>query len=152
VILDLLLDQGARIGKTFSPEGAVTKFVEVLTLYRCSTVTGDRYAGAWSSDAFQKHGIRYEVSTLNRSEVYASFEPMLNAGGIELLDLPKLVQQLIGLIRKGVKIDHPAGEHDDHGNSAAGACVLAKAPTRTPGCYVFLNPGEAEAQSTRLQW
>ena len=34
------------------------------------------------------------------------------------------MQQLIGLIRKGEKIDHASGDHDDHANSAALALVL----------------------------
>ena len=57
--------------------------------------------------------------------MYAAFEPLLNSGKVELLDHPKLVQQFIGLIRKGEKIDHASGDHDDHANAAAGALVLA---------------------------
>ena len=141
-LLDLLMDEGARIGKTFSPESAVTKFVDVLKLYRCSKVVGDSYAKKWPQDAFTKLGIQYEVSTMNRSEIYASYEPMLNTGAIEMLDVPKLIQQLIGLVRKGTKIDHPTGEHDDHANAAAGALVLAKAPQTVPGVFVFFSDSE----------
>lgn len=122
-VLDLLADQGPRTSHTFSPEDAVKKFVGLLKLYRCYHVTGDRYAGEWPREQFRKLGMRYDVADYTRSELYASLEPLLNAGLVELLDLPKVTQQLIGLIRKGVKIDHPSGEHDDHGNAAAGALV-----------------------------
>lgn len=151
IVLDLVMDQGPRTGKTFSPEDSVKKFADTIKLYGGSTVTGDSYAGNWGSDAFWRHGIVYEDSVLNRSEIYANFEPILNTGEVEMLDLPKLIQQLVGLIRKGVKIDHPAGEHDDFSNAAAGACVLAKTPQMVPGVYVLPHPGETQAV-TRLPW
>jgi hypothetical protein len=93
-------------------------------VYRCSGVTGDRYAGHWPREQFRKLGMEYTVADQTRSEIYASLEPLLNAGTVELLDSPKLLQQLIGLVRKGQKIDHSSGEHDDHSNAAAGALTL----------------------------
>jgi hypothetical protein len=104
----------------------VAKFSEVLKQYGVSSVTGDRYAAQWPVLAFQKHGIAYRPSDLNRSQIYSAFEPLLNSGRVELLDHPKLLQQLIGLVRKGEKIDHKSGEHDDHANACAGAIVLAQ--------------------------
>ncbi|MDN5941450.1 MAG: terminase large subunit [Nitrospira sp.] len=142
IVLDLVMDQGARTGKTFSPEESVKKFADTIKLYAGSSVTGDGYGGQWGREAFRKHGVQYEVSEQTRSEIYASFEPMLNTGEIEMLDLPILLQQFIGLIRKGIRIDHPPSEHDDYSNAAAGACVLAKAPTKTPGVYVFHGSDE----------
>lgn len=141
-VLDVLIDQGARSGKTFSPEQAVGKFVDVLKRYRCMTVTGDRYAGEWPREQFRKLGIQYELSALTRSQIYSAFEPLLNTGEIEMLDMSTLVQQLIGLVRKGIKIDAPSGEHEDHANAAAGALVLAQAPQRCPGVYVFHGADE----------
>lgn len=136
-VLDLVIDQGARNGGTFSPEEAVRKFADVLKLYNCQVVTGDAYAKEWPRQAFMKHGIVYQVSEKNRSQLYANLEPLINAGEVELLDISKLTQQFIGLIRKGEKIDHPPGEHDDWINAAGGALVLAGAPVRVPGVYVF---------------
>jgi hypothetical protein len=124
-VLDLLIDQGARTNGTFSPEATVEKFSHTLQLYRCTSVTGDRYAAQWPIQAFQKVGIDYQPAELNRSQLYAAFEPLLNSGKVELLDHPQLVQQLIGLIRKGEKVDHASGDHDDHSNAVAGAAVLA---------------------------
>lgn len=126
-VLDCLVDQGARVNKTFSPEATVKRFADILKEYGLSTVTGDRYAALWPVEAFRKHGITYQPAELNRSQIYAAFEPLLNSGRVELLDHPKLMQQFIGLVRKGEKIDHSGGEHDDHSNAAALACVLAAA-------------------------
>ena len=123
-VLSLLMDQGPRTGGTFSPDETVAKFAEVLRQYRCTTITGDNYAGQWPRKAFEKHGIVYQPATLNRSRLYAALEPLLNSGQVELLDHPKLFSQLIGLMRKGEKIDHTSGEHDDHANACAGALTL----------------------------
>ena len=37
-------------------------------------------------------------------------------GGV-LPDVPELEQQLLGLVWRGGKIDHPQGEHDDFSNA-----------------------------------
>lgn len=126
-VLDLLLDQGARTNRTFSPEETVAKFADALKQYGISSVQGDRYAAQWPVLAFEKHGITYRPAELNRSQLYSALEPLLNSGQVELLDHPKLLAQLVGLVRKGEKIDHTSGEHDDHSNAAAGALVLVRA-------------------------
>ena len=46
-----------------------------------------------------------------------------------LLDVPLVEQQLLGLVWRGGKIDHPGGEHDDWANAAAGALHLQDAAT-----------------------
>ena len=139
VILDCLVDQGPRDKKTYSPEIAVVKFAEILKQYRCLSVVGDSFAKKWPQDAFTKFGITYLVSDKNRSDIYAAFEPMLNGGLVDLLDIPKLTQQLVGLVRKGVKIDHGSNsaDHDDWSNSAAGCLVLARVPQWTNPVFVF---------------
>jgi hypothetical protein len=124
-ILDLLMDQGPRVSKTFSPEASVQQFAKVCQQYRCQTITGDRYAAQWPVRAFEKLGLTYQPAELNRSQIYSAFEPLLNSGRIALLDHPKLTQQLIGLVRMSEKIDHTSGEHDDHANAAAGALILS---------------------------
>ncbi|MFO0767590.1 MAG: hypothetical protein U0231_12605 [Nitrospiraceae bacterium] len=49
--------------------------------------------------------------------------------------MPKLIQQILGLVRKGDKTSQ-AGEHDDYANAVAGAAVLAAAVSM-PRIYVF---------------
>src|SRR5262249_61717625 len=93
----------------------------VLREYRCTSVTGDAYAGETFISAFTTLGISYVVSPLSKSEIYESIEPHLNAGKITLLDLPELESQLLGLIWRANKIDHANGEHDDWANACAGA-------------------------------
>jgi hypothetical protein len=125
-ILDTVMDQGQR--PPFNPMNAVDRFVTALRLYRCSSVTGDRYAGETFKSAFEDEGIKYTVSALTKSEIYEACEPPLNGRNIVLLDEPKLESQFLGLVWRGGKIDHPSGEHDDFCNAAAGAvnAVLSK--------------------------
>jgi hypothetical protein len=49
----------------------------------------------------------------------------LNGERIVLLDNANLESQLLGLVWRASKIDHPNGEHDDYVNGAAGALYLA---------------------------
>jgi hypothetical protein len=125
VVLDCLLERKAP----FSPEAAVAEFAGTLKAYRCSAVTGDRYAGEWPRERFRVHGISYEPAEQNRSELYLAFLPILNSGRLELLDHPRMVSQFCGLERRTARsgkdtVDHAPGAHDDLANAVAGAASL----------------------------
>lgn len=125
----LLLDfVGSQNGKPpFNPRDAVAKFARVLRRYGISQVTGDAYAGEIFVNDFREYGIDYVKSDLkSATEVYEKFEPLLNAGDVELLDHPTLIKQLQTLVVRGAKITHQSGDHDDWANAVAGAIVLAK--------------------------
>lgn len=130
----------------FSPAEATRQFAETLKQYRCSSVTGDKYGAAWVSEEFQKNGIRYEPSSLSRSEIYLNFLPIINSGRIELLDIPRVFMELIGLERRATRtgrdlVDHAAGaRHDDAINSVAGAAVLAAREQVQPGFFFIGEP------------
>src|SRR5262249_13770607 len=102
-----------------------------LKSYRITRVTGDRYAGSWPGDQFQKHGITYHPSEHSKSEIYSEILPSLNAHKVELLDNQRLITQLCGLERRVVRgtgrelVDHGVGRHDDVCNSVMGALLLA---------------------------
>lgn len=123
LLLDRVMDQGQR--PPFDPRKAVERFVNVLKEYGVRSITGDAYAGETFRQDFQSKGIGYRVSELSKSEIYEEIEPLLNGGRIVLLDQPNLESQLLGLVWRGGKIDHPSGEHDDYANGAAGALHLA---------------------------
>ena len=57
-----ILDALREVKPPFAPADVVGEFVRVLNTYRMGSVTGDRYAGSWVLDAFQKHGVRYVAS------------------------------------------------------------------------------------------
>jgi hypothetical protein len=123
VVLDLVERQAG--GVPFNPRDAIAKFSDILGRYRVRRVMGDAYAGETFRHDFEARGIRYERSRLTASELYEALEPRLNAGEVELLDLPVLQEQLLTLVRRGARITHEAGGHDDHCNAAAGAVYVA---------------------------
>jgi hypothetical protein len=123
VVLDRVVNQGQP--PPFDPRQAVRRCVNVLRDYRISHVTGDNYAGNTFAAAFNELGISYTPSERSKSEYYESLEPLLNGGSVRLVDVPQLEQQLLGLIWRGGKIDHPPGEHDDFANAVAGVLGLA---------------------------
>jgi hypothetical protein len=120
-VLSALQNQGPP--PPFDPRAAVDRFVVTLKAYGVQTVNGDAYAGETFRKDFERHGIGYHVVDRTRSELYEALEPRLNAREVILLDVPLLEQQLLGLIWRGSKIDHPNGEHDDWANAAAGVVV-----------------------------
>ncbi len=118
----------------FSPAAVAEEFAGVLRDYGIRTVHGDRYGGEWPREQFALHGVTYEPSELNKSEIYAAFLPMLNSRTVGLLTNDRLQRQLVGLERRTVRggresIDHPRGGRDDLANSVAGALVLVQSGT-----------------------
>lgn len=123
----------------FSPEAVVHEYAELLKEYRISEVTGDRYAGQFPRELFDKQGIRYQTADRPRSDLYRDTLPLLNSGRVELPENTELLNQLVGLERRTSRagkdsIDHGPGGHDDLANSVAGACIEAN---RQPPAVIF---------------
>lgn len=95
-----VLDCVREVRPPFSPDGVVRDFAALLRSYRVSTVRGDRYAGEWPRERFRVHGIAYEPSALAKSDLYRELLAPVNAGRVELLDLPRLAGQLGALERR----------------------------------------------------
>lgn len=119
-----------------SPAEIAKEYSGFLRSYGIKRVTGDRYAGRWPRDEFQKHGIRYEVSELDRNGLYLEMLAAMNSGCVELPPDQKLARQLAGLERRTGRsgrdmIDHPPGGHDDLANAAAGLVASIKKPKHT---------------------
>ena len=132
----------------FSPEAVCEEFSSVLKTYGIRTVYGDRYAGEWPRERFQRHGITYRVSDKIKSDIYQDFLPLINSGQVELLDNGKLLEQLINLERRTGRsgkdtIDHPPRGHDDLCNAACGALVYVgvKRSRIISGARVIHGPG-----------
>ena len=128
-VVDLVEHQGG--GVPFDPRLAILKFAARLREYRVSRMTGDRYAGETFRRDFERYGIRYEISRLTKSELYEEMEPRVNAGEVELLDIPKMQEQLLTLVRRGSRIDHQSGDHDDWANAVAGLVQEVAKPQPT---------------------
>ena len=123
-----VLDCVREVRPPFSPDSVVEEFAALLKTYGVSRVTGDAYAGEWPRERFASHGITYDVSTRNKSQIYGEFLPALNGQRVRLLDLPRLTGQLVSLERRTARggrdsIDHAPGAHDDVANAVCGVLV-----------------------------
>ena len=113
----------------FNPEEVVSEIADILTRYRISAVTGDKYGAAWVSSAFEKFGISYNPADKVKSDLYLEFEGYANTQRVELPINKKLAQELINLERKRGKsgkdsVDHPPRGSDDLANAVAGLTRL----------------------------
>jgi hypothetical protein len=131
-VLDSIMSQAG--GVPFNPRDAVRKFVVELKAYGLSKVTGDAYAGQTFRADFAAENITYIVCDRSTSANYEEFEPRLNAGEVELLDIPKLTEQFLTLVYRGSKIDHQPGDHDDWSCAAAGVIVLTA--SKRPSLFI----------------
>jgi len=126
----VILDRIEERMPPFDPQTVTKEFAELIKAYGCHSATSDRFGGVWVSDAFQKQGIRMDMSDLPASDLYLNFAALLNSGRVELVEHDRLKVQLQSLERRTGqmgkdKVDHPAGLHDDLANSVAGAVVMA---------------------------
>jgi hypothetical protein len=138
-----VLDAVLEVRPPFDPEAAVKACAELLRRYGVSVVTGDRYAGEWPVARFREHGIEFVQSARPKSDLYRDLLPLLNAGRVEFLDLPRLGAQLCGLERRTARsgrdsIDHAPGGHDDLANAVAG-CLVGLDLDRRPALVDLRN-------------
>lgn len=119
----------------FSPAGVVDDYAPLLKAYGITELIGDHYAGEFPRELFRKQGITYRTSENPKTAIYREWLPLLNAGNLELLDLPRIKSQFCGLDRQVARsgqesIDHAPGGHDDIANAVAG--VLVRAARKRP--------------------
>ena len=129
----------------FNPSDVIAEACAFLKTYRVYSIVADNYAAEFPAEQFRKHGVQYQASTRNRSEIYLELLPLINSERVVLLDHAELLRELRGLERKRGnggrdKVDHSsrAGSHDDVANSCAIALVEAGIPAITPGVFVFM--------------
>ena len=126
VVLDHIIKQMGD--PPFDPRSAVRHFARAMREYGgISKIYGDAFGGQTFRRDFEAQSIEYVVRTTSASDLYERFEPVLNAGEVELLDVPVLVEQLVSLIWRGQKITHEANGHDDWANACALAVSVARA-------------------------
>jgi hypothetical protein len=128
---NLILDQLHCVPAPHEPNAIVERFAKILKDHGLHRVVGDRYAGAWVSDAFGKCGVRYHASELDKSAIYCEALPFFAERRVELIADKRLVTELRLLERRprtggrGDSVDHPPRGHDDAANACCGALWLA---------------------------
>jgi len=119
-----------EIRPPFSPEAAITQIATLAKNYHCFTVTGDRFAGGFPPEVFNRTGLTYESAQLPKSDLFNVMLPLLNSGKIVLPKNTRLINQIVSLERQVGRsgkdsISHPPNGHDDVANAVAGAAELA---------------------------
>lgn len=134
-----VLDRLEERKPPFDPHAVAREFAGIATSYGCDRVHGDKFALGWVGAAFEQAGVRYEPSEYTRSDLYLRLLTGITSRRVELLDHPRLLQQLTALQRRPgaggrEQIDHPqtVGAHDDAANVAAGALAIILAAADVP--------------------
>jgi len=117
-------------GRHGSPAAIAQEFAVIMRTYGVKSAKGDRYAGRWPRDAFDRWGVSYIASDRDRSQLYLDFMARINSGAVILPPDPKMQRQFANLERRAHRggrdtIDHPPGGHDDRANAVAGAVACA---------------------------
>jgi hypothetical protein len=133
-----ILDQLHVAVAPFEPEEVASRFAAVLQRFDIHHLIGDRYGAEWVVSAFRRTSVRYEHSSLDKSEIYSEVLPLFTQKRVELLDDPRLLTELRLLERRpraggrGDAIDHPPRAHDDIANAACGALWQASISKAIP--------------------
>jgi hypothetical protein len=149
IVLDLLREERPTEEGPFQPSKVTERMCHVLARYGVRDVEGDRYAGEWPREAFDKgfcdhedehklnafglcefrYSVAYNVAESPKRAIYRDVLPLLTDRDARLIDHARLKAQLVDLERRpssmGDIIDHPPGGKDDVANAAAGALVRA---------------------------
>src|SRR5262249_3734910 len=84
----------------FNSEVVVEQCAAVLRLYGIRGVAGDMYAKGWPTQSFARHGIEYAEVNQSASDLYLHVIPVFTSGRVQLLDVPRVVEQFLALRRK----------------------------------------------------
>jgi len=143
--------------RTINLEATVDEAAEIVRRYGADAVLGDQYSAGWVRQAFERRGILYIVAP-EKSVAYASLEPVLAQGALDLLDHPALIRELKLLERRPRpggrdRIDHPRAGHDDHANALALAVHFALATIDAAETAPSTEPSDLErAQLHAMGW
>lgn len=128
----LVLDAVREVRPPFDPLAVAGELAVFLKEYGITVAQSDKFAGAWVTQAFDRHGVVIVQDAEPKAAIYLAALPILTAQRADLLDLPRLRHQLAGLERRrraGGRdiVDHMPGGHDDLANAVAGALTRAAA-------------------------
>jgi hypothetical protein len=121
----------------FDPAAVAAEYAALAKEYRCGKITGDAYAGEWTTQAFKGAGVEYARSELPKSALYLESLPYFMRGAISIPNVPILIRELRLLERRTTRsgkdsVDHGASGSDDHANVLAGLIWLLRDVAKKP--------------------
>jgi hypothetical protein len=137
----IVIDIAFETKPPFNPDDVVrTLCAHLRASWRITEIYGDAYGSQWPVSAFALHGITYRASPLTASELYQHALPAWTSGRVAMLDLPRCVEQLVGLRRRigqggRESIGHQRGSHDDLANVISGV-IWKLTPVEPPLVFV----------------
>jgi hypothetical protein len=149
VVIDALCERRPR----FVPRDVVAEYAQLLKRYNISEVQGDKFAGGFHADEWQRNGIRFVPCERTTSENYLHALPMLLAGRVRLIDNATLRAQLASLERRVSPADretvsHPqtASAHDDCATAVCGMLSMSARPGYDHLYRGFVSDAPAQQQ------
>lgn len=108
----------------FDPKSVVSEYAALLKDYKVHQVVGENYAAEWVKTSFEKQGVRYIRSELNKSQAYLEMLPLFMRQNLSIPDHPKLTRELRLLERRTSRmrrdvVDHGVNGSDDYANALA---------------------------------
>jgi hypothetical protein len=136
-VVDLVEKQAGAV----NPVKAVRQFSTRLHEYHIGTAYGDKYAGETFAFRFKEEDIEFYPVSSSASDHYERFEVRLNAGEIDLIDMPEMIEEFLGLVVRGTKITHESNSHDDHAAAVALAVITALEYDRNRVSWIMTSVG-----------
>lgn len=125
----------------FDPATVAGEYAALARFYGCQSIMGDAYAGHWVSEAFNKAGVHYYTSPLNKSRLYLEAAPYFARRRITIPNYPPLIRELRLLERRVSRsgrdsVDHPQSGSDDLANALVG-CLFRATVDRPVPAYML---------------
>lgn len=138
IVQDVLKGYKRVNGQSPNLAAVVREMADTLRRYGLREIVGDRFAGQWSRQEFQRAGITYKNPEItrdgrtvyvDRSTAYLEVGPLFLQGLVDLLDHVDQQREFQRLERRARiggadVVDHPKNGHDDHANSFALAATM----------------------------
>jgi hypothetical protein len=131
-------------GAPFSPDEVIEEYASLLKRYGVTEVTGDKFGGGFSFDAWKRHGITFIEAKKSTSDAYGDFAPLIASKRVTLLNNTRLIGQLLALesrtsARGKPLIQPPPGALDDLACVCAQACIRAAAASSYDSSYSWVR-------------
>lgn len=123
----------------FAPEAVVEEYAELMRSYGITRAEADRWGSEWVREAFRRHRIVVDQCAKPKSDLYRDMLPAINSRQVDLLDVPRLLTQIMSLERSTSRggrdtIDHPPNGNDDVANAVAGLVGMVGTGRRRAVC------------------
>jgi hypothetical protein len=123
------------------PARVAKEFAELCRAFNIRRIYGDRFAGEWVAQAYERERVNYIPSELNRSELYLEGLPLFSRGQVRMPEHKILLKELRLLERSTHRsgrdtVDHPRHSYDDFANSLFGALYIAASVKPSVGSMI----------------